>query len=202
MDIVRIDTSNKRDVRRFLDFPFRLYRGTPQWVPPFASDAQRMLDRRRHPFYTHSDADFFIALKNGRVVGRLAILDNRHYNAFNQTRTALFYLFEAENDRAISRGLFNAASDWARARGLTELFGPKGFTALDGIGLLVKGLPDRAPLGTPSTPGCYPEMLDDAGINMELAERLVLPVDASRIGAYGPNVSALREFVRSARQPG
>lgn len=163
MDIIRIDTTNRRDVRRFLDFPFQLYRAVPQWVPPFASDASRMLDRRKHPFYQHSDADFFLALKNDRVVGRLAVLENKHYNAFNQTRTALFYLFEAENDQAIARGLFEAACEWARARGLTELNGPKGFTTLDGMGLLVKGFEHRPALGIAYNLDYYADFLEGLG---------------------------------------
>lgn len=163
MDIIRLDTSNRRDVSRFLDFPFQLYRNVPQWVPPFASDASRMLDRRKHPFYQHSDADFFLALKADRVVGRLAILENKRYNDFNQTRTALFYLFEAENDPAIARGLFDAAIDWARARGLTEINGPKGFTALDGMGLLVKGFEHRPALGIAYNLDYYAGLLEDLG---------------------------------------
>jgi len=163
MDIIRLDTSNRRDVSRFLDFPFQLYRNVPQWVPPFASDASRMLDRRKHPFYQHSDADFFLALKADRVVGRLAILENKRYNDFNQTRTALFYLFEAENDPTIARGLFDAAIDWARARGLTEINGPKGFTALDGMGLLVKGFEHRPALGIAYNLDYYAGLLEDLG---------------------------------------
>jgi GNAT superfamily N-acetyltransferase len=163
MDIIKIDTTNRRNVRRFLDFPFQLYRDIPQWVPPFAGDARRMLDRRKHPFYQHSDADFFLALKAGRVVGRLAVLDNRRYNDFNHTRTALFYLFEAENDLDISRGLFDAAIKWARARGLTEINGPKGFTTLDGMGLLVKGFEHRPALGIAYNPPYYAAMLEDLG---------------------------------------
>ncbi|MFN8595673.1 MAG: hypothetical protein U0559_05775 [Anaerolineae bacterium] len=161
MDIIRLDTTSRRDVRRFLDFPFQLYRNVPQWVPPFASDASRMLDRRKHPFYQHSDADFFLALKADRVVGRLAILENKRYNDFNQTRTALFYLFEAENDPTIARGLFDAAIDWARARGLTEINGPKGFTALDGMGLLVKGFEHRPALGIAYNLDYYAGLLED-----------------------------------------
>jgi len=165
MDIIQIDTNNSRDVRRFLNFPFELYRHIPQWVPPFTSDARRMLDRRRHPFYQHSAADFFLALKNDRVVGRLAVLDNQHSNEFNHTRTAFFYLFEAENDLAISRGLFTAAFDWARARNLAQIDGPKGFTALDGMGLLVKGFEHRPALGIPYNPDYYPRMLEDVGFD-------------------------------------
>ena len=58
-------------MKRFLDFPFQLYRHTPQWVPPFASDAQRMLDRKKHPFYRHSAAKFFIARQADRVVAEV-----------------------------------------------------------------------------------------------------------------------------------
>jgi hypothetical protein len=163
MDILKIDTTNRRDVKRFLDFPFTLYKNIPQWVPPIESDARRMLDRKRHPFYQHSDADFWLALKNDRVVGRLAVLENRHYNEFNHTHQALFYLFEAEDAVEISRGLFNAAIDWARARKLDEVYGPKGFTALDGMGLLVKGFEHRPALGIPYNPDYYPRLLEDSG---------------------------------------
>ena len=120
MDILTIDTENRRDVKRFLDFPFQLYRDVPQWVPPFDSDARRMLDRTKHPFYQHSTAEFFLAVKDDRVVGRLAVLDHRPYNEWNHSQTAFIYLFESENDPDASRGLFNAAFEWAQKRGLTQ----------------------------------------------------------------------------------
>ena len=165
MDILQIDTANKRDVKRFLDFPFQLYRQTPQWVPPFAADAQRMLDRHKHPFYRHSTAEFFIAVQADRVVGRLAVLDHGPYNEWNHSQTAFLYLFEAENDDEVSRGLFNAAFDWARARGLTQVYGPKGFSALDGLGLLVKGFEHRPALGIPYNPAYYAALWEDAGFD-------------------------------------
>ena len=163
MDILKIDTANQREVKRFLDFPFQLYRNVPHWVPPFASDAKRMLDRKQHPFYRHSAAEFFIAVKADRVVGRLAVLDHRPYNEWNHTQTAFLYLFEAEDDCAVSRGLFNAACEWARARGLTQVYGPKGFSALDGMGLLVKGFDQRPALGIAYNPAYYAALWEDAG---------------------------------------
>ncbi len=116
MEIIRIDASDRRQAKAFLDLPFDLYRDVPQWVPPLAGDARRMLDRRRHPFYRHSDAAFFLALERDRPVGRLAALDNARYNEFNQERTAFFYLFECTDDRAVALALFEAAFSWARAR--------------------------------------------------------------------------------------
>ncbi len=85
MDILKIDTGNKRDVKRFLDFPFRLYRDVPQWVPPFDADAKRMLDRNKHPFYRHSTAEFFMAVKADRVAGRLAEVDH-HYSKYRRAK--------------------------------------------------------------------------------------------------------------------
>jgi len=167
MNILKIDTRYKRDVKRFLDIPFHLYRDVLQWVPPFDADAKRMLDRRKHPFYQHSTADFFIAVKADRVVGRLAVLDHCPYNEWNHSQTAFIYLFESENDREVSRGLFNAAFEWARARGLTQVYGPKGFSALDGMGLLVKGFEHRPALGIAYNLDYYAALWEDAGFESD-----------------------------------
>jgi len=162
--IVEIDTTDPRQVRQFLDLPFRLYQDVPQWVPPLASDVRRMLDRRRHPFYRHSDAAFFLALDGSRTaVGRVAVLDNRNYNTYNHEQTAFFYLFECENDPSTAQALFDAAFAWARARGLDRVYGPKGFTALDGMGLLVKGFEHRPAFGIPYNLPTYPALLESAG---------------------------------------
>jgi GNAT superfamily N-acetyltransferase len=165
MKIIQIDTADRRCLKQFLDLPFRLYRDVPQWVPPIASDARQMLDRRRHPFYRHSDAAFFLALDDGQVIGRLAVLDNHNYNTFNQERTAFFYLYECEDHRTASQALFDAAFEWARARGLNRMIGPKGFTALDGMGLLVKGFEHRPALGIPYNPPYYLSLIEAAGFD-------------------------------------
>lgn len=76
MNILQIDTAGRRRLKQFLDLPFRIYRDMPQWAPPLDPDARLMLDRRRHPFYRHSDAAFFLALADdGNPIGRLAHAD-------------------------------------------------------------------------------------------------------------------------------
>lgn len=163
MNVIEIGTADRRAVRRFLALPFRLYRGVPQWVPPFGTDARRMLDRRRHPFHRHSDAAFFLAVEGDRVAGRLAVLDNRNYSAYRRERTAFFYLFECEDEPEAAQGLFAAAFAWARERGLQSIQGPKGFTALDGLGLLVRGFEHRPALGIPYNLPYYPRLIEAAG---------------------------------------
>lgn len=164
LKIVFIESQNRRQVRKFLDLPFRLYRNTPQWVPPLANEAARLLDRQRNPFFRHSQAAFLLALDgDGEPVGRLAVLENRNYNAFNRSRKAFFYLFECVNDAETARGLFSAAFDWARSQDLEEIGGPKGFSAMDGMGLLVEGFERRPALGIPYNLPYYPALVESAG---------------------------------------
>jgi hypothetical protein len=170
MNLVQVNTTDRRQVKQFLDLPFRIYCKCPLWVPPLESDVRRMLDRR-HPFYRHSDAAFFLVAESGRAVGRIAVLDNRNYNAFNHEQTAFFYLFECQDNPHAAHVLFGAAFDWARSRGLNKLIGPKGFTALDGLGLLVKGFEHRPALGLPYNPPYYPALVEAAGF--EAAGELV-----------------------------
>ncbi len=169
MTIQKVDTSDKRQVRRFVELPYRLYAGHPQWVPPIRGDIRTMLDRDKHPFYEHSDADFFIAEQDGEVVGRIAALENRSYNQFHDAHRANFYLFECIHDQSIAEALVDRVVVWARSRGMTDLVGPKGFGVLDGYGLLVDGFEHRQMMTMMNyNYPYYPEMLDAMGFTKEV----------------------------------
>jgi hypothetical protein len=163
MDILQLDLSDRKYKKDFLDLPFRIYADIPQWVPPLDSDARLMLNPHKHPFYKHSQAAFFLAHDEGRTIGRLAVLDNRRYNDYNQTREAFFYLFECEDSLEAARGLFEAGCRWARERGLILLTGPRGFTPLDSGGLLVKGFELRPAFGMLYNPPYYQVLLEACG---------------------------------------
>jgi len=141
--IERIDTHSKEQVNKFISLPYRLYKNHPQWVPPLYIDARMQLNREKHPYFKHSDADFFIARREDDIVGRVAALENRRYNDYHSTRQAQFYLFDCENDLEIANALFSCVFDWAKSRGLNQVVGPKGFGALDGYGLLIDGYEHR-----------------------------------------------------------
>lgn len=143
LTIEQVDTSNKEQVRRFTRIPYRLYKDHPQWVPPLFIDAEIFLNREKHPYYEHSTADFFIASRNGKDVGRLSVLVNNPFNAYHQTNQAQFYLFDCEDDQEAANALFERAFDWARQKNLTRIIGPKGFGPLDGYGILVEGYEHR-----------------------------------------------------------
>lgn len=141
--IEQVATASRAQVRRFVQVPFRLYAKDPLWVPPLYMDAELPLNRAKHPFYEHSTADFFLAVRDGRDVGRIAVLDYRHYNEAHAKRRAQFYYFDCENDPEAAAALFNRAAEWAHARGLNELVGPKGFSPIDGYGIQIEGFEHR-----------------------------------------------------------
>lgn len=168
MHVAPIDAGNRRQVRQFLDLPFRIYKDIPQWVPPLDFDIRKKFDRQNFPFYKHSEVIFFLAYDNTeQVVGRIAAIENTRYNDYNGTKRAFFYLFECENDPRVAEVLFTAACDWARGRGLTEILGPKGFTALDGRGLLVKGFEHRPAFGIPYNPRYYIDLIEGQGFTTQ-----------------------------------
>jgi hypothetical protein len=167
MNILPLDLDNKKQVDDFLHLPFSIYREMPQWVPPLQMDERLRLNPKRFPFYKHSQAGFFLAYEGTRPIGRLAVLANHRYNEFHQTRTAFFYLFECENSPAAASALFQAAFEWACARGLDRISGPQGFTPLDGFGLLVKGFEHRPAFGLPYNPAYYVDLVEAQGFVKE-----------------------------------
>lgn len=167
MNVLQLDLANKKQVDDFLRLPFSIYRDIPQWVPPLQMDERLRLNPRRFPFYQHSHASFFLAYEGTRPIGRLAVLDNRRYNEYNKTKTAFFYLFECENNLDAATALFEAGFVWARSRGLTHITGPKGFTPLDGFGLLVKGFEHRPAFGLPYNPAYYADLVEAQGFVKE-----------------------------------
>jgi len=143
LTIEQIDVKSKKQVNEFIDLPFRLFSKHPQWVPPFIGDIKIMLNREKHPYYEHSDADFFVAKRDGKVVGRIAALENRPFNKYHGSKDAEFYLFECEDDQEVANALFNRLFEWAHKRSLNHVVGPKGFGQFDGYGLLTEGFENR-----------------------------------------------------------
>jgi GNAT superfamily N-acetyltransferase len=167
MIVSKIDTGKKKQVRKFIHFPFELYKGDGNWVPPMVSDMKFALNRSEHPFYKHSHADFFVAEDKGKVIGRIAVIDNQRYKAHTGENAGFFYFFEAIEDQRIARELFNTAFDWARNRSLDKIIGPKGLAQGDGLGMLVEGFDFKPSIGITYNPKYYNDFLIDSGFRKE-----------------------------------
>lgn len=169
LEIKKIDTNQRGEVERFVQFPYRHYRNCAQWVPPLLLDARLFLNRQKHPFYEHSEADFFLALRDGQVVGRIAALENKPFNQYHAARDAEFYFFESVDDLQVSQALFEAVFAWGRARGLKRLVGPKGMGPLDGYGILIEGFEQRQMMTMMNyNYAYYQRLLESAGFEKEV----------------------------------
>ncbi len=169
LQIRKIETENKKDVRRFIELPFALYKGHPLWVPPIRMDIKTRLDREKHPFHEHSDVDFFLAERKGEVFGRIAVIENKPYNEYHGKHQAQFYFFECVEDLDVARGLFETAYDWACERNLNQMVGPKGMGPLDGYGMLVEGYEFRPAMTMMNyNPPYYPAFMNALGFQKEV----------------------------------
>ncbi len=168
MEIRAIVFEDRRDVANFVQVPFEIYRDCKFWTPPLIASVRIALNRRRHPFYSHSDAAFFLAEQDGAVVGRIAVLENCHYNNHNKSRAAFFYYFDVVDDLEVVNALIAAARGWAREHGLTCLMGPKGMLRADAYGILVEGFDRRAGMGIPYNYPYYAPLLEAIGFKKEI----------------------------------
>jgi hypothetical protein len=167
--VEKIDTRIKKQVERFIAIPYRLYNKQPQWVPLLKIDARMYLNKNKHPFYEHSDGDFFIATQGGRDIGRVAVLENRHFNDYHNKKVAQFYFFDCEENLDIAVELFNRVFEWAKQRDLNQIVGPKGLGPLDGYGILIEGFEHRQMMTMMNyNYPYYPSFLEKIGFEKEV----------------------------------
>ena len=131
--------TTRRDLRTFIKLPWRLYRQEPNWVAPLLMDVKKRLDRKKDPFFKHAEAQYFLAYRDGRPVGRISAHIDQHFNSFHGNEWGLFGFFECEDDAEAAHALADAAEGWLRERGRDRMVGPMDFTTNDEIGLLIKG---------------------------------------------------------------
>jgi hypothetical protein len=190
ISVSEIDLKNKKQVRQFVQFPFQLYRGNPYWVPPLLSEAYRALDPQRHFAYKDSQADFFLAEKDGMISGRIAAFFNARHAHYTGKKTASFSFFDCVDDSEVSQALFGSVARWAEQRGMVEMIGPRGLTTLDGSGVLVEGFEHRAALNMPYNYPYYDNLIKNAGF-----ERV-----SDSLSGYLPGDYELPERVKTIAQ--
>lgn len=167
MKIRKLDTDNKKDTAQFINFPFALYKDCAEWVPPLRSEISLVMNRKKHPFYRHSVADFFVVESEKDTLARVAVLNNEHYNRHHDSRTAFFYYFDSVNDPQAVQALFEAVFSWAREHDLHLVAGPRGFLRSNGIGLLVEGFEFLPAMGIPYNFPYYQTLIENVGFEKQ-----------------------------------
>jgi GNAT superfamily N-acetyltransferase len=175
----------RRDLRAFVALPFRLHSGTP-WVPPLKIERYVFLSRRLNAFFSHGEAEYFLALRDGRVVGRISAHVNHAFNEHQEKNWGWFGFLELEDDPELLDVLLGTAASWLRERGYERMVGPASFAMNDESGVLIEGFDLRPMILQPWNPPYYQQRLEQAGMakamdllmwNLEVSDReKVLPV--------------------------
>jgi GNAT superfamily N-acetyltransferase len=153
----------RRDLTSFIKLPFRLHRDS-LWVPPLIYERRQFLDRQKNPFFQHADAEYFLAERDGEVVGRVTAQVDRRWDEFQGGSDGMFGFFECEKSQETAAALVEAAGGWLRDRGRTRMLGPMDFTTNDECGLLVEGFDVEPMILEPWHPPYYRELLEGLGM--------------------------------------
>src|ERR1019366_9041774 len=158
--------ASRRELNTFAKLPWRLYRNERNWVAPLLMDLKEQLDQRKNPFFEHAEAQYFLAWRDGRAVGRISAHIDRHLQEFQRNDWGLWGWFECENDPEIARALLDAAEAWLRAHGAGTMIGPMSFTTNDECGLLIEGHERRPIILGPWHHAYYQSLLErDVGLS-------------------------------------
>jgi GNAT superfamily N-acetyltransferase len=196
IDIVAVD--GKRRLGEFIEFPYKLYREDPHWVPPLRIAVKELLDRKKHPFYINAEAEFFLAYRDGNVVGRIAAILDRNHNRFHNENAGFFGFFEAENDQAVAEALLGAARKWVLERGAQFLRGPVNPSTNYECGMLVEGFEADPKIMMVYNPPYYSTLLELAGLHkakdLYAYGGLAPTVDVQKIERVAARALAKHEF--------
>jgi len=162
IEIRKVQT--KRDLKNFIRFPWRVYRGDPHWVPPLLMEMKDRLDRRKHPFFEHGEADYFLAYRGGQPVGRIAAILDRNHNAAHGEKIVFFGLYESLDDGETARALIDTAAAWGRERGMDTLRGPVNLSMNDECAFLAEGFDAAPAVMMPYNPRYYLEHMAKCGL--------------------------------------
>jgi GNAT superfamily N-acetyltransferase len=178
--------SGRKDSKHFIGLPYALNANRPLWVPPLKLERRLFLNRRMNAFFSHGEAEYFLALRDGRVLGRISAHVNHAFNDHQHKRWGWFGFLEFEDDQEVLDALLDVAASWLRERGVDRMVGPASFTMNDESGVLIEGYELRPMIAQPWNPPYYSQRLEQAGMtkaidllmwNLEVTERdKVLPV--------------------------
>jgi len=178
--------SGARDLKAFIELPFRLHASHPQWVPPLKLERRIFLNRRMNAFFSHGEAEYFLARRDGRVVGRISAQINHAFNDYQKKNWGWYGFLEFEDDAEVLEALLVAAAGWLRERGKERMVGPADFVMNDESGILVEGFELRPMIRQPWHPRYYQQRMEQVGMakamdllmwKLEVADRAkVLPV--------------------------
>ncbi len=163
-EIIVKPVSTKKELSQFIKFPWKIYKDDKHWVPPLLMEQKTLLNKQKNPFFKAADAEYFLAYKNGEVVGRIAAIRNEIHLKYHKDDSGQFGFFECINDQKVADALFDKARSWMKGKGLKFMRGPANPSSNDIYGMLVEGFDDSPRLLMPYNPEYYIKLCEDHGM--------------------------------------
>jgi GNAT superfamily N-acetyltransferase len=180
--------TGRRDLKAFIDLPFAVHANHPRWVPPLKLERRLFLNRRMNAFFSHGEAEYFLAVRDGQVVGRISAQVNHAFNDAHDAQWGWFGFLELREDPEAATALLDTAAAWLGERGSERMVGPADFSMNDESGILIEGFELAPMIRQPWHPPYYQRLVEQADMskamdllmwNLEVSDRQrVLPVVA------------------------
>ncbi len=163
MGVKVVPVKTKKELNRFIKLPWKLYKDDPNWVPPLLTDIKSKLDKKKNPLFSHVDAEYFLAYKDGSLAGRITAHIDHLYNETWNEKSGFFGFFESVNDQEVASALFETVEKWHRERGMDRVMGPFEFNTNDEVGLLIEGFDTPPMIMMPHHKPYYKDLIEKQG---------------------------------------
>ncbi|HEY2631353.1 MAG TPA: GNAT family N-acetyltransferase [Solirubrobacteraceae bacterium] len=190
------EVSSRKDLKAFIDLPFRLHSNHPLWVPPLKIERRLFLNRKMNAFFTHGEAQYFLAWRDGRVVGRITAQVNHAFDDYQKKNWGWFGFLEFEDHQEVLEALLAAAEGWLRERGKERMVGPADFAMNDESGILIEGFDARPMILQPWHPPYYQQRVEQAGMTKAM-DLLMWNLEVTNRDKVMPVIWELAEKVQS-----
>lgn len=163
VEIKKVTT--KSELKRFIRFNYEFYKDNPYSVPDLYDDMLNTFSPKKNAAFEFCEADYFLALRDGKIVGRVAAIINRRANEKWNRKTVRFGWIDFVDDMEVSTALIDTVKQWGKERGMTEIEGPLGFTDMDAEGMLVEGFDQLSTMATIYNYPYYPQHMERLGLS-------------------------------------
>lgn len=163
VEIKKVTT--KSELKRFIRFNYEFYKDNPYSVPDLYDDMLNTFSPKKNAAFEFCEADYFLALRDGKIVGRVAAIINRRANETWNRKTVRFGWIDFIDDMEVSTALIDTVKQWGKERGMTEIEGPLGFTDMDAEGMLVEGFDQLSTMAAIYNYPYYPQHMERLGLS-------------------------------------
>lgn len=167
MAIIIKKVNSKKELKTFIRFNYELYRGNPYSVPDLYDDMLGTFSPKKNAAFEFCEADYFLAYKNGKVVGRVAAIINKRANETWNKKEVRFGWIDFIDDLEVSEALLDTVAKWGKERGMEAMVGPLGFTDMDAEGMLIEGYDQLSTMSTIYNFPYYPQHMEKLGFEKE-----------------------------------